>query len=76
MVEVVFRAERFAPGKNTGFHNPGEVGMGGKITIQDNAGFRLRFDKRLLAHVVVNADNHNDGGKNKEAADAKIEKHS
>jgi len=50
--------------------------MGGKITIQDNAGFRLRFDKRLLAHVVVNADNHNDGGKNKEAADAKIEKHS
>jgi hypothetical protein len=50
--------------------------MGGKVSVEDNAGFRLSLDERLLAHAVINADDHNDGGKDEEAADAKIEKHS
>jgi hypothetical protein len=65
VIEVILRPEWLTPGKNTGFHNLGEVGMGGKVPVEDDAGFFLSLDERLLAHAVI-YDYDNDNSSNNE----------
>ena len=53
----------------------GEVGMGGEVPVEDDAGLCLRLYERFLAHAVIYDYDNDDSSSNEDDANAYIQKH-